>query len=72
MGFLTGTGRSPFKITPDTRLFWDGAGRGDVIDALVYAITSGEGSIACTASAAVATQDAAAKSSPPAVSGSSS
>jgi len=35
----------PFKITPNTRLFYTGAERGLVLDALVYAIESGEGII---------------------------
>lgn len=33
----------PFKITPDTRLFFAGGNRGAVLEALVYAIVSGEG-----------------------------
>ena len=40
-----GLDSSPFKITPDPRLFYGGARRGDVLQALVYAITSGEGII---------------------------
>lgn len=40
-----GLKQSPFRITPDTRLFFPGGGRGDILDALVYAITSGEGII---------------------------
>lgn len=35
--------RHPFRITPDPTLFCPGAGRGDILDALIYAITSGEG-----------------------------
>jgi type II secretory pathway predicted ATPase ExeA len=38
-----GLTQAPFRITPDTALFYTGGGRGDVLDALVYAITSGEG-----------------------------
>lgn len=38
-----GLHRSPFKITPDTRLFFPGANRGAVLQALVYAVTNGEG-----------------------------
>lgn len=34
---------SPFKITPDTQLFYTGGERGLVLDALVYAVSSGEG-----------------------------
>ena len=35
----------PFKITPNTDFFYSGGNRGAVLDALVYAITSGEGII---------------------------
>ena len=35
----------PFKITPNTEAFYAGANRGAVLDALMYAITSGEGII---------------------------
>lgn len=35
----------PFKITPNTDFFFSGANRGAVLDALVYAITNGEGII---------------------------
>ncbi|MCK5523185.1 MAG: AAA family ATPase [Thiomargarita sp.] len=35
----------PFKITPDTRLFYSGSDRGLVLEALIYAIKSGEGII---------------------------
>ena len=40
-----GLEKAPFKITPDTCMFYTGAGRGDVLDALVYSIVSGEGII---------------------------
>lgn len=40
-----GLNQAPFKITPDTRLFFAGGSRGDVLDALVYAIMTGEGII---------------------------
>ena len=33
----------PFKITPVTDFFFSGANRGEILDALVYAITDGEG-----------------------------
>lgn len=33
----------PFKITPNTEFFFAGSNRGAVLDALIYAITSGEG-----------------------------
>ena len=35
----------PFKITPNTDFFFSGSNRGAVLDALVYAITNGEGII---------------------------
>lgn len=38
-----GLKHAPFRITPDTRLFYDGGGRGEILDALVYAVVSGEG-----------------------------
>ncbi len=38
-----GLQQAPFRITPDTRLFFEGGGRGEILDALVYAIVSGEG-----------------------------
>ena len=33
----------PFKITPDTSIFFPGGDRGAILDALIYAIVSGEG-----------------------------
>ena len=38
-----GLKQPPFKITPDTSLFFPGGDRGAILDALVYAIVSGEG-----------------------------
>ena len=38
-----GLQQAPFRITPDTRLFFEGGGRGEILDAVVYAIVSGEG-----------------------------
>lgn len=35
----------PFKITPVTEFFFSGANRGEILDALIYAITDGEGII---------------------------
>jgi len=35
----------PFKITPNTEFFFSGGNRGAVLDALIYAINSGEGII---------------------------
>ena len=40
-----GLDRPPFKITPDTSLFFEGNQRGAALDALLYAIQSGEGII---------------------------
>jgi len=40
-----GLERSPFKITPDTSLFYEGGKRGDILGALVYAVHRGEGII---------------------------
>lgn len=40
-----GLKRPPFRITPDTSLFFEGSQRGAALDALVYAIRSGEGII---------------------------
>jgi len=40
-----GLERPPFKITPDTSLFFEGSQRGAALEALMYAINSGEGII---------------------------
>lgn len=40
-----GLKRPPFRITPDTSLFYDGGQRGDILGALVYAVHRGEGII---------------------------
>lgn len=40
-----GLSQPPFKITPNTDFFFSGGNRGAVLDALVYAISSGEGII---------------------------
>lgn len=40
-----GLDRSPFKITPDTSQFFSGGERGSVLEAIMYAIASGEGII---------------------------
>lgn len=40
-----GLKRPPFKITPDTSLFFGGGKRGDILSALVYAVHRGEGII---------------------------
>ncbi|MCI0400439.1 MAG: AAA family ATPase [Gammaproteobacteria bacterium] len=38
-----GLNQPPFKITPDTRLFFPGGNRGPILEALIYAVVSGEG-----------------------------
>jgi type II secretory pathway predicted ATPase ExeA len=38
-----GFNQPPFKITPDTSLFYPGGNRGAVLEALLYAIRNGEG-----------------------------
>lgn len=38
-----GLHRQPFKITPDTSLFYSGAERGNILHALSYAVLRGEG-----------------------------
>jgi type II secretory pathway predicted ATPase ExeA/septal ring-binding cell division protein DamX len=38
-----GLKRAPFRITPDTKLFYPGGNRGEILEALSYAVTSGEG-----------------------------
>ena len=38
-----GFNQPPFRITPDTSLFYPGGDRGAILDALVYAILNGEG-----------------------------
>ena len=40
-----GLKQPPFKITPNTEFFFSGGNRGAILDALVYAIQSGEGII---------------------------
>ncbi len=40
-----GIKKSPFKITPDTAMFFSGSLRGSILEALLYAISSGEGII---------------------------
>jgi MSHA biogenesis protein MshM len=43
-----GLSEAPFKITPNTDFFFSGGSRGPVLDALVYAITRGEGMVKVT------------------------
>lgn len=38
-----GLKEAPFRITPDTRLFYAGGNRGAILDAIVFAVTNGEG-----------------------------
>ena len=38
-----GLKRAPFRITPDTKLFYPGGNRGEILEALMYAVASGEG-----------------------------
>ena len=40
-----GLSEAPFKITPNPVLFYTGGNRGAILDALVYAVVSGEGII---------------------------
>jgi len=40
-----GLNKLPFKITPDTTMFYSGSQRGAILEALQYAINSGEGII---------------------------
>lgn len=40
-----GLKQPPFRITPDTSLFYPGGDRGAVLDALIYAIINGEGMV---------------------------
>ena len=43
-----GLARAPFKITPDTDVFFEGGNRGAILEALIYAISNGEGIIKVT------------------------
>lgn len=43
-----GLNQSPFKITPNTGFFYIGGNRGAILDALLYAITHGEGIVKVT------------------------
>lgn len=38
-----GLSQPPFRITPDTNLFYSGGNRGAILEALIYAINNGEG-----------------------------
>ncbi len=43
-----GLNRPPFKITPDTDFFFEGGNRGATLEALLYAVSEGEGIIKVT------------------------
>jgi len=43
-----GLTEAPFRITPNTEVFFAGANRGAILDALIYAISQGEGIIKVT------------------------
>jgi len=43
-----GLRQPPFRITPDTDFFFEGGNRGAVLEALIYAITHGEGMVKVT------------------------
>ncbi|HUF20067.1 MAG TPA: AAA family ATPase [Burkholderiales bacterium] len=43
-----GLSHPPFKITPDTDVFFEGGNRGAILEALIYAISQGEGIIKVT------------------------
>ncbi|MFO7461230.1 MAG: AAA family ATPase [Desulfatiglandales bacterium] len=43
-----GLSHPPFKITPDTDMFFEGGNRGAILDALIYAISEGEGIVKVT------------------------
>jgi MSHA biogenesis protein MshM len=43
-----GLTQPPFKITPDTDVFFEGGNRGAILEALIYAIGNGEGIIKVT------------------------
>ncbi len=43
-----GLQQPPFRITPDTEFFFEGANRGSVLEALIYAISQGEGIVKVT------------------------
>ena len=43
-----GLAAAPFRITPDTRRFFGGGQRAEILDTLIYAITHGEGMVKVT------------------------
>ncbi|HTE15579.1 MAG TPA: AAA family ATPase, partial [Burkholderiales bacterium] len=40
-----GLTQAPFRITPNTDFFFGGGNRGPILEALIYAVTHGEGII---------------------------
>ncbi len=51
-----GLSQAPFKITPDTDVFFEGGNRGAILEALIYAITHGEGIIKVTGEVAASSR----------------
>ncbi len=49
-----GLREAPFRITPHTEFFFSGANRGATLEALLYAITAGEGMVKVTGEVAAA------------------
>jgi len=43
-----GLDQAPFRITPDTDVFFEGGNRGAILEALIYAISNGDGIIKVT------------------------
>src|SRR5215210_1735174 len=43
-----GLTQAPFRITPNTEFFFTGGNRGAILDALLYAVTHGEGIVKVT------------------------
>ena len=43
-----GLDQAPFRITPNTGFFFSGGNRGAILEALIYAITHGEGIVKVT------------------------
>lgn len=43
-----GLNQAPFKITPNTGFFFSGGNRGPILEALIYAVTHGEGIVKVT------------------------
>src|SRR3954462_1730538 len=43
-----GLNQPPFRITPNTEFFYSGGNRGPILEALIYAISQGEGIITVT------------------------